>query len=83
MGTKTTPADTPAETVDLPAVAAELTNVSAVPLSLQEFCKRLSTTEPRVELISGFEADERIAGRLKDTEQEFAKRYQAFINRPA
>lgn len=70
MGTKTTV-----------AVGAEAEQAEA--LSLQEFCKRLSTTEPRVELISGFEADERIAGRLKDTEQKFAARYQAFINRPA
>ncbi len=54
-----------------------------VALSLEEFCKRLSTQDPRVELISGFELDERIAGRLKDTESEFTARYQAFINRPA
>ena len=54
-----------------------------IALSLEEFCKRLSTQDQRVELISGFEMTERIAGRLKDTEQEFATRFQAFINRPA
>ncbi len=52
-------------------------------LSLNEFCTRLSGTETRVELISGFEHDERTSGRLKDTEEAFAGRYQAFINRPA
>lgn len=56
---------------------------SVVELTLQEFCTRLSATEPRVELISGFDYDERASGRLKDTEEAYAGRYQAFINRPA
>lgn len=83
MGTKQEAVEAKAEATNLPATAVEQTVDSAEPLSLQEFCKRLSTSEPRVELISGFEADERIAGSLKDTEQNFAKRYKAFINRPA
>lgn len=61
----------------------EAEGTEQIALSLEEFCKRLSTLEPRVELISGFEMDERLAGRLKDTEQEFTDRFQAFINRPA
>ena len=71
-------------------MAKETTQVDAVkaagdelPLSLQEFCTRLSLTDQRVELISGFEMDERIAGRLKDTDSGYSKRYQDFINRPA
>lgn len=54
-----------------------------VPLSLHDFCIRLSTKERRVELIAGFEADERKANRLKDTESAYAARFQAFIKRPA
>ena len=52
-------------------------------LTLAEFCIRLSATDTRVELIGGFEASERGAGRVKDTEAAYAARYQDFINKPA
>ncbi len=52
-------------------------------VTLQEFCIFLSGSDNRVELISGFDADERAAGRLKDSEEAYQARYQAFINRPA
>lgn len=54
-----------------------------LPLSLQEFCTRLSVKDNRVELISGFEMSERLAGRLKDTDSAYNGRYQEFINQPA
>lgn len=54
-----------------------------IALTLKDFCVRLSTTERRVELIAGFEADERSKNRLKDTESAYSARYKAFINRPA
>ena len=54
-----------------------------LPLSLQEFCTRLSVKDSRVELISGFEMNERLAGRLKDTDSAYNGRYQEFINQPA
>lgn len=53
------------------------------PLSLDEFCARLSQTDRRVEMIGAFNAAEKAAGRVKDTEQAFNARYVAFINQPA
>lgn len=55
----------------------------SIELTLHEFCIRLSVEDRRVELISAFESDERRFGRLKDTAEKFAARYQAFINSPA
>lgn len=57
--------------------------VAAEPLSLNEFCIRLSSSDRRVEMIGAFEHGERNAGRLSDTAQNYAARYQAFINKPA
>lgn len=79
---------------DTQAIQAEENGVSAsapetvaeqaeFPLTLEEFCIRLSVTDSRVELIGGFENQERLAGRVKDTESNFAGRFQAFINQPA
>jgi hypothetical protein len=53
------------------------------PLSLDEFCTRLSTTDKRVELIGAFHHAEINAGRSKDTESAFASRYFSFCNQPA
>lgn len=53
------------------------------PLTLNEFCIRLSTKDKRVELIGGFEHTERVAGRLKDTAENYADRYTKFLNQPA
>jgi len=53
------------------------------PLTLEEFCIRLSVNDSRVELIGGFERQERLAGRVKDVESNFAGRFQAFTNQPA
>lgn len=53
------------------------------PLTLNEFCTRLSATDKRVELIGAFEHAERVAGRAKDTEPAFAARFTAFVNQPA
>ena len=55
----------------------------AFPLTLEEFCTRLSSTDRRVELIGGFEHAESIAGRVKDLEASFAIRFAAFANQPA
>lgn len=53
------------------------------PLSLNEFCIRLSTKDKRVELIGGFEHSERVAGRLSDTAENYTARYAQFLNQPA
>lgn len=53
------------------------------PLSLNEFCIRLSATDKRVELIGGFEHSERVAGRMTDTAVNYAERYTKFLNQPA
>lgn len=60
-----------------PAVA------EAFPLTLTEFCTRLSATDRRVELIGGFEHSEKVAGQVSDLEMNFAKRFAEFANQPA
>lgn len=51
-------------------------------LALDEFCMRLSQSDRRVELISGFHFDEKVAGRLRDNEAAYKSRFDAFINKP-
>lgn len=53
------------------------------PLTLDEFCTRLSLRDKRVEMIGGFYHVEKQSSRLKDTEAAFAERYAAFQNQPA
>lgn len=66
-----------------PAPAEQASAPVEQPLSLNEFCIRLSTKDKRVGLIGAFEHTERIAGRMSDTAQNFADRYAKFINQPA
>lgn len=56
---------------------------SEFPLTLDEFCSRLSSTDKRVELIGGFYATEKATGRIKDIESRYAARFADFINQPA
>ena len=51
------------------------------PITLREFCTRLSTTDGRVELIGGFSADETSKSRIKDTEANFTMRFKAYAGR--
>lgn len=51
-------------------------------ITLEEFCRRLSITDRRPELIGGFHFAEKAAGRVKDAESNFADRFQAFANKP-
>ncbi len=68
--------DTTSET-DTPAAAPE-----PVRISLDEFCRRLSERVKRPELIGAFHSTEKAAGRLVGTSEEFAHRYEDFINKP-
>lgn len=52
-------------------------------LTLEEFCRRLSGTENRVEMIAGFYSDEARANHWKDSEAAFTARFDAFQIRPA
>lgn len=52
-------------------------------VTLEEFCLRLSNTDRRVEMIGAFHSEERRAGRVKDAEDAYSVRYQAFVNKPA
>ena len=54
-----------------------------IKLSIDDFCVRLSETDKRVEMISAFNSDERQAGRVSDTADNYASRYQVFLNKPA
>jgi|CryGeyDrversion2_2_1046609.scaffolds.fasta_scaffold295462_1 hypothetical protein len=73
--TQSTPVDTP--------VSATSATADAFPLTLTEFCTRLSVSDRRVELIGGFEHSERVLGRVSDLEVNFAKRFAEFANQPA
>lgn len=53
------------------------------PIALDEYCRRLSVTDGRVELIGGFEADERISGHLKSDVSGFDAAFARFVARPA
>lgn len=62
---------------------AEQAQQDEYPLTLDEFCQRLSVKDRRVELIGAFEFVERATGREKDTEAAYLTRYEQFINQPA
>lgn len=56
---------------------------ASLPLTLTDFCLRLSESLRRPELIGAFEFHERTAGRLKATAEEFQARFDEFTNKPA
>lgn len=64
---------------DTTPAAAEVTTI---PLSLHEFCSRLSVKVNKPELIAGFEHTERVAGNLSDTDEAFTSRFNDFANKP-
>lgn len=70
-------------TGDVAAAVAEPTASAEFPLSLSEFCTRLSASDKRVELIGAFEHAERVAGRESDLESIYTGRYAAFATQPA
>jgi hypothetical protein len=55
---------------------------TAGPITVIEFCTRLSSTVRRPELIGAFCHVEQKAGRVKDTEAAFKGRFDEFINKP-
>ncbi len=59
------------------------TEQNEFPLTLDEFCSRLSITDRRVELIGAFHITEKAAGRTKDMASAYSARYTAFLNQPA
>ena len=65
--------DTPGKVAEAPA---------DFPLTLDEFCARLSSTDRRVELIAAFHHNERAAGQMKDTSAAFQNRFVAFQSKP-
>ena len=52
------------------------------PLTLDEFCMRLSKTDSRVELIGGFFADAKKRGQVKDVDTSFLRAFDAYAARP-
>jgi hypothetical protein len=53
------------------------------PLTLEEYCTRVSATDQRVELLNAFAKHEIAAGHRKDVSSAFDRRYVAFANQPA
>ena len=76
-----TPTATPPQTAT--PVAAPAAPVDDYPLTLAEFCQRLSAGDRRVEMIGAFHYTEKAAGREKDTHSAYAARFVAFCNAPA
>jgi len=71
--------------VAAPAETPEFTVAPPVPveqLPLDEFCRRLSEKDRRVELIGAFHFTERAASRTSDTEQQYRARFEAFTKKP-
>lgn len=54
----------------------------AAKIPLNEFCASLSSTDKRVELISGFHSDELREERFFDTSAAYSERFEAFAVRP-
>ena len=52
-------------------------------IALDEFCARLSERVRKVPLISGFAADRRAAGHLRDSEAGYQAAFDAFRTRSA
>jgi hypothetical protein len=69
-----------ADLSDKPAMPAE---PKEFPLSLQEFCIRISTEFKQPEMIGAFEHYERVSGRLRDTETAYRSRFADFLHKPA
>lgn len=65
------------------AVAVDISSLDEFPLTLEEFCTSLSSTDRRVEMIGAFNAAQKKAGVNVDKRSAFMKRYQDFINAPA
>lgn len=59
-----------------------VTAPAAEQVTLEEFCTRLSVTDKRVEMIGAFNFVEKRAGHVKDTEANYAARYEAFTKKP-
>lgn len=69
---------TPPESAQPEAVSRDTSD----DITLDEFCLRKSRSDKRVELIGGFYADEKREGKGKDSEANFASRFEAFVNKP-
>lgn len=77
--TKKTSGDQPGSTKQA-APGAE--TAKSFPLTLEEFCARLSQSDRRVELIGAFHFDEKRNKRVKDTEANYLARFDAFLKKP-
>jgi hypothetical protein len=65
------------------SVPAQPVEPAEYPLTLEEFCSRLSATDKRVELIGAFAHAETRAGRNKGLASEYEARFRAFVTKPA
>lgn len=52
-------------------------------IPLGDFCRHMSLSDSRVELIGAFHAVEQTAGRVFDLESAYATRFVAFASAPA
>lgn len=59
---------------------AAATSSQDIPLSLDEFCRRLSLEDRRSVLIGGFHLIMRRANRLKDTDAAYRAAFQQFVH---
>lgn len=71
------------KSIDSAPVADAPVQEQQIPLSLDEFCQRLSATSRRVALIGGFHAWAKAQGLVKDVESTFQAAWTRFISLPA
>lgn len=71
------------KSLDSAPVADAPVQEQQIPLSLDEFCQRLSATSRRVALIGGFHAWAKAQGMVKDVESTFQAAWTRFISLPA
>lgn len=69
----------PSKTIAADAGAAP---TNEIPQTLNEFCLRQSRLQGGA-LVTAFYHSEQAAGRMKDVQSEYAKRYAEFANTPA
>lgn len=66
-----------------PEAAIEAAPEAAIETTIDDFCRDLSRTDRRVELIAGFHHEQCARDHHKDTADAFAARFKSFCEAPA
>jgi hypothetical protein len=75
--------DTPTPAPVAPAPTPPPAPAPVIEIELSEFCRRLSESVRKPELIAGFEHVQTNAGNFKSTEAAYRAAFDEFVNAPA